>query len=115
MACGYALGGLPLDGACPECGTAISESVEYARCLPATGHAKASLVVGIVSVPAFVLLAMPAIVLGVIAIGLGFYALQLIRRGGGLPSSQRIARAGIFCGALGCAVGLAAMCYFAFT
>lgn len=90
--CGYDLSGSQLGGACPECGTLVSESLRARssgqRNVP---HSVACLVVGILSLTVCGLL-------GPIAIVLYFKAKRHYEQGGYSSSSMSMAKGGLITG-----------------
>ena len=62
--CGYNLTGVAIGGACPECGTAVDESIRPNAVTMASGFAVTSLILGIISMAVCGLLGPFAIIVG---------------------------------------------------
>ncbi len=101
--CGYNLAGTTLGQACPECGNVMSSHPIQGSL--GSGHAIASLVLGIISIPSCLLYGVPSLICGPLAIFFGMQAARLIREGRANPSSQGMATAGKICGIVGTCLG----------
>jgi len=104
--CGYDLTGVALGTTCPECGTPVNSSYQRAINAQATsGHAIASLVLGIVAIPTCMCYGLPALICGALAIY--FYRVweQRARYENFSPGSHGMAKAGMICGIVGLCLG----------
>lgn len=105
VSCGYVLRGVAIDQPCPECGTPVAHSIGSR---PSSGHAVASLVLGVL---AFFTC---GLVLGPLAIYFGAKARKQIDTGLTDPGSKGIATAGYICGIIATAIwGAFALFYVA--
>lgn len=110
--CGYNLSGVAVGGQCPECGTPVASS--YGTSVgPSSGKAIASMVLGIVSIPACVSWGIGSLVCGTLAVIFWHLAKQDLKRGGYSANSNGMAIAGLVCGLAGLVIGLAMLAYLA--
>lgn len=110
--CGYNLTGVTIGGSCPECGTPVDESIAGTNQGASSSKAIASMVLGICALPGCFVYGIPALVLGVLAVGLGYSALNDIREGKVSQSARSQAMTGIICG--GIATGLVVVAIIGF-
>jgi hypothetical protein len=73
--------------------------------LPTSGKAIASLVLGIVSIPACIFYGLPAIICGILAVVFYKSAMEQINTGQSNPGSAGLAKAGMICGFVGLGLG----------
>lgn len=102
--CGYDLTGVPLGGECPECGMPVSKSFQAMR-QPGSGMAVASMVLGIVSIPACICYGIPGLPCGILAIIFYFQVKKDIKTGKVGAHVHGQAMAGLICGIIGTALG----------
>ena len=94
--------------ACPECGAMVNSSYAAGGQVR-SGKAIASMVCGIVALPACMFYGIPSLVLGIVAWVLGVQARREVREGTTHPSSASMAKAGIICGAIAAGLSLLGM------
>ena len=102
--CGYNIIGASVGSPCPECGHVIGTRFTQGG---SNGHAVASLVLGILALPACFAYGVPALILGTLAIIFARMAKRNVLRGEADPSSLGLAKAGQICGIV--ALSLAAI------
>jgi len=110
--CGYNLTGVTIGGSCPECGTPVDESIAGTNQGVSSSKAIASMVLGICALPGCFVYGIPALVLGVLAVGLGYSALKEVRDGKVSTTARAQAMTGIICG--GIATGLVVVAIIGF-
>ena len=111
--CGFDLRGHRIDAECPECGTPVAVSCSAPA---ASGHAIASMVLGIVSIITCMAYGLPTLVCGILALVFASSAKTNILKGKASASSLGMAKAGFICGVIGLAtvvVWIAIVLFFA--
>ena len=106
--CDYPLRGLTVDGACPECGAPVMESLGNRSPLRKTsGWSTASMVLGITSVAGCVFYGIPSMVCGPAALITWWLARRqlVLKRAGG--STKPFALTGLITGIVGTVIGAA--------
>ena len=110
--CGYDVRSLRIGEPCPECGSPLEYLAAHGAA-GGSGFAVASLVLGILSIPACFAYAIPSVILGGIGIYLGTRATEAIRNGAADPASRGLAQAGKVCSWIGFSLGALSILLFA--
>lgn len=108
--CDYNLTGMTIGGSCPECGAPVNDSIAGLGVGVSSRKAVASMVLGICALPSCLLFyGIPAFVLGILAVILGYSALRDIREGKVSATARSLAMTGIMCGRIAATVVVVAI------
>ncbi len=112
ITCGYNLSGVRIGGTCPECGTAINQSLVARERLPLSSAAVASMVLGIISLALCPCFAIPSVICGPLALVFGFLGLQASKSGRYSEHSKGFAIWGLVLGSIACFIGFGFFFYY---